>query len=161
MLYLTFSLHLIFFCKFCHNSAMSWSSSWARRVFPQTLVLSRVTPRHFRSQTDPTGVGFPAVDLDLVSSNVYSLPERILLAWLSHVYQEHRQKLWTHKGGEEWWTFTTQLENCFILDDVVLDIYGVYSIEQSSQRPSSSSAIHEYFPNCLIIPLINLADAFL
>lgn len=38
----------------------------------------------------------PEVNPDPSSSNIYSVAERIILAWLNHHYEHYRQKIWAN-----------------------------------------------------------------
>uniref|UniRef100_A0A1I8GWP8 Calponin-homology (CH) domain-containing protein n=1 Tax=Macrostomum lignano TaxID=282301 RepID=A0A1I8GWP8_9PLAT len=68
----------------------------------KTLVLYKVTPRSFKNlrQPDPH-MPLPSISLSPLASNVYTVNERILLAWLNHFYDNYRTKIWTDgdKGG--------------------------------------------------------------
>ena len=69
---------------------------------PQTLVLSKITPRQFRKMPTPyKDVSLPMVDPDPLCSNVYSLGERILLVWLNLHYEQHRQNIWENSTRGE------------------------------------------------------------
>lgn len=61
----------------------------------QTLVLSKVTPRTLKNTPSPDkNISMPEVNPDPGSSNIYSVGERIILAWLNHHYEHYRQKIW-------------------------------------------------------------------
>ena len=63
---------------------------------PQVFVLGRVTPQQFKKISyPPDDSGPPFVNPDPLSSNIYSVGERILLAWFNHHYREQKQKTWT------------------------------------------------------------------
>ena len=36
----------------------------------------------------------PNVDPDPLCSNIYSIPERILLLWMNHIYEQQRSVVW-------------------------------------------------------------------
>ncbi|KAL4233464.1 hypothetical protein ACF0H5_008145 [Mactra antiquata] len=68
----------------------------------KTLVLAKVTPRTLKNTPSPDkNIGMPEVNPDPYSSNIYSVAERIILAWLNHHYEHYRQKVWANceKGG--------------------------------------------------------------
>ncbi|XP_013416633.1 cilia- and flagella-associated protein 47 isoform X1 [Lingula anatina] len=68
----------------------------------KTLVLSRITPRQFRTMQAPDKHhALPTVNPDPLSSNVYCVGERIVLAWLNHCYEQYRHHIWdgSPKGG--------------------------------------------------------------
>ena len=69
---------------------------WSRKPFIfQTLVLARITPRQFKNLPVPDrSVSMPVVNPDPLCSNVYSMGERIVLAWLNHHYEQQRNKIW-------------------------------------------------------------------
>ena len=61
----------------------------------QILILSRVTPQQFKKlQSTDKSVPLPDVNPDPLCSNVYSVGERIILAWINHHYEVQRQKPW-------------------------------------------------------------------
>ena len=62
----------------------------------QTLVFSKITPRQYKTMTSPDpNVPLPVVNSDPLCSNVYSVGERIVLAWLNHCYEEYRRRIWS------------------------------------------------------------------
>ena len=65
-------------------------------------MLGRVSPQQFKKVSFPPGdSGPPFVNADPLSSNIYSVGERILLAWLNHHYKEQKQKTWgTNRKGK-------------------------------------------------------------
>ncbi|XP_077977423.1 cilia- and flagella-associated protein 47-like [Glandiceps talaboti] len=67
----------------------------------KVLLLARVTPRQFRTMPNPGGPPLPAINPDPTCSNVYSMGERILLAWVNHHYEHQRHIIWKDctKGG--------------------------------------------------------------
>nr|XP_039264663.1 cilia- and flagella-associated protein 47-like isoform X2 [Styela clava] len=74
----------------------------------KVLVLSRVTPKHYRSiRSMEEGFSLPTVSSDPLASNVYSVGERIILAWMNHHYERQRHRVWgcfessneSEKGG--------------------------------------------------------------
>lgn len=61
----------------------------------QVFVLGRVTPQQFRKISyPPDDSGPPFLNPDPLASNIYSVGERILLAWLNHHYREQKLKTW-------------------------------------------------------------------
>ena len=73
----------------------------------QTLkvcVLNRITPKLFKSMAVPfsSGATFPDVKSDPLTSNIYSIGERILLAWLNYCYANFKDKIWpvTNNSGQ-------------------------------------------------------------
>ncbi len=59
------------------------------------FVLGRVTPQRFKKISyPPDDSGPPFINPDPLSSNIYSVGERILLAWFNHHYKEQKQKTW-------------------------------------------------------------------
>ena len=61
----------------------------------QTLHLSRITLKQFRSMTTPFPIDkMPTVDPDPLCSNIYSIPERIVLLWMNHMYEQQRRVVW-------------------------------------------------------------------
>ena len=70
----------------------------------QTLHLSKITPRQFKNLPTPyKNSQLPNVDPDPMCSNVYSVPERIVLLWLNHNYEQQRTAVWRDcvKGKEQ------------------------------------------------------------
>ncbi|XP_059154686.1 cilia- and flagella-associated protein 47-like isoform X2 [Physella acuta] len=66
------------------------------------LVLSKVTQKTLKALTTPyKEVSIPLVNPDPLASNIYSVPERILLAWMNHYYETNRAYIWQScpKGG--------------------------------------------------------------
>lgn len=61
----------------------------------QTLCLSKVTPRTLKNMALPDkSVDIPPINPDPLSSNIYSIGERILLSWLNHHYEQYRERIW-------------------------------------------------------------------
>ena len=61
----------------------------------QVLVLAKVTPKTLKSLTNPDkDLTMPTVNPDPLSSNIYSVAERILLAWMNHHYEHYRVAVW-------------------------------------------------------------------
>ena len=67
----------------------------------KTLVLSKITPKQFKSKPSPFDNHIPMADPDPRCSNVYCVGERILLLWLNHSYEHLRHVIWKNckKGG--------------------------------------------------------------
>ncbi|XP_071134806.1 cilia- and flagella-associated protein 47-like isoform X3 [Mytilus edulis] len=68
----------------------------------KTLVLAKVTPRTLKNTSSPDKtLEIPAINPDPLSSNIYSVAERILLSWLNHHYEHYRERIWNNspKGG--------------------------------------------------------------
>ena len=62
----------------------------------QTLMLAKITPRQFKNSPSPySGVPLPDVVADPLCSNIYSIGERIILAWMNQHYEQMRQKVWS------------------------------------------------------------------
>ena len=76
-------------------------------------MLGRVSPQQFKKVSLPPGdSGTPFVNADPLSSNIYSVGERILLAWLNHHYKEQKQKTWgTNRKGK----FLLRFSYCFTI----------------------------------------------
>ena len=67
----------------------------------QVLVLPRVVrqvPAYLRDKVGDLSVGSAGT-----SSNVYSHPERVILAWLNHHYSQQRHTVLGSTG--EWWEY--------------------------------------------------------
>lgn len=63
----------------------------------QCVVLSKVTPRSLKTLVSPDkNVDLPEVNPDPLSSNIYSMGERIILTWLNHHYEHYRERIWTN-----------------------------------------------------------------
>ena len=62
----------------------------------QVLVLNRVTPQQYRKVNLPINYApLPPLNVDPFSSNVYSIGEKIILAWANHHFQQQRDSwLW-------------------------------------------------------------------
>ncbi|XP_035825915.1 cilia- and flagella-associated protein 47 [Aplysia californica] len=68
----------------------------------KVLVLAKVTPKTLKSLTSfDKDLAMPTVNPDPLSSNIYSVAERILLAWMNHHYEHYRAQVWQDcpKGG--------------------------------------------------------------
>jgi len=66
------------------------------------LILSRITPHQFKKLQLPNkSVHLPVVNPDPLTSNVYSVGERILLAWINHHYNIQRNINWPAAIGGE------------------------------------------------------------
>ncbi|KAH9504693.1 Cilia- and flagella-associated protein 47 [Bulinus truncatus] len=68
----------------------------------KVLVLAKVTPKTLKAMSSPyKDVSVPVVNPDPLSSNIYGVPERILLAWMNHSYETYRAQIWQDcaKGG--------------------------------------------------------------
>lgn len=69
----------------------------------KVCVLNRITSKSFRSRPVPYNpdTSFPDVKPDPLISNIYSIGERILLAWLNYCYANYKQKIWENndRGG--------------------------------------------------------------
>ena len=58
-------------------------------------MLAKVTPRQFKNIRIPERTaGISTVDPDPLCSNVYSISERIILLWINHLYEQHRERIW-------------------------------------------------------------------
>jgi len=58
-------------------------------------MLAKITPRQFKNTPSPyCGLPLPNVDADPLCSNVYSIGERVVLAWMNQHYEQMRQKVW-------------------------------------------------------------------
>ena len=65
-------------------------------------MLAKITPRTLKNTPSPDkNINLPEINPDPLGSNIYSVGERIVLAWLNHHYEHHRQKIWQNcsKGG--------------------------------------------------------------
>ncbi|XP_033635373.1 cilia- and flagella-associated protein 47-like isoform X1 [Asterias rubens] len=61
----------------------------------KALVLARVTPRQFKTlSSSGSSTSLPSINPDPLCSNIYSVGERILVAWLNHHYEQQRHKIW-------------------------------------------------------------------
>ena len=81
-------------------SKQSWLNVLLQIV--KTLILSRVTPRTLKTQPKPDkSLHVPSINPDPTASNLYSVPERVLLTWLNFYYEQYRRKLWesSPRGG--------------------------------------------------------------
>lgn len=66
------------------------------------MILSRITPHQFKKLQLPNkSVHLPDVNPDPLTSNVYSVGERILLAWINHHYNIQRNINWPAAIGGE------------------------------------------------------------
>ncbi|CAG5120335.1 unnamed protein product, partial [Candidula unifasciata] len=68
----------------------------------KVLVLARVTPKTLKALSIPDrDIVMPVVTPDPLSSNIYSVSERILLAWMNYHYEYNRELIWkkSPKGG--------------------------------------------------------------
>ncbi|BFZ09423.1 hypothetical protein BsWGS_12463 [Bradybaena similaris] len=68
----------------------------------KVLVLSKVTPKTLKALSMPDkDIIMPTVNPNPLSSNIYSVSERILLAWMNYHYETHRHIIWENcpKGG--------------------------------------------------------------
>ena len=68
----------------------------------QTLVLAKITPRTLKNLPSPDkNIDLPDINPNPLSSNIYCVGERIILVWLNHHYEHHRQNIWQNcsKGG--------------------------------------------------------------
>lgn len=64
--------------------------------FLQTLILAKVTPRSLKNTPSPDkNIDLPSINQDPLSSNIYSVGERIILSWLNHHYETYRERIWT------------------------------------------------------------------
>ncbi|CAH1800026.1 unnamed protein product [Owenia fusiformis] len=66
------------------------------------LVMGRITPRQLKNMPNPNkNIEMPTVNPDPLCSNIYSVGERIILAWLNHHYEQQRYNIWQNcsKGG--------------------------------------------------------------
>ncbi|XP_055888207.1 cilia and flagella-associated protein 47-like isoform X1 [Biomphalaria glabrata] len=68
----------------------------------KVLVLAKVTPKTLKALSTPyKDISMPIVNPDPLASNIYGVPERILLAWMNHYYETYRAQIWQDctKGG--------------------------------------------------------------
>ncbi|KAK3775916.1 hypothetical protein RRG08_017206 [Elysia crispata] len=68
----------------------------------KVLVLAKVTPKTLKALSNPDqDIVMPAVNPDPLSSNIYCVGERILLAWMNYHYESYRKEIWQEcpKGG--------------------------------------------------------------
>ena len=64
-------------------------------IFLQVFVLAKLTPSNYKNLTLPENYPpLPTFNPNPFCSNVYSISERILLAWLNHHYEQQRLKCW-------------------------------------------------------------------
>ena len=70
----------------------------------QVVILSRITPHQYKKLQIPNkNAPLPDVNPDPLTSNVYSVGERILLAWINHHYNMQRKISWPEAiGGEKY-----------------------------------------------------------
>lgn len=74
-------------------SAQAWTHILCQLI--KVLILSRITPHQFKKLQLPNkSVHLPDVNPDPLTSNVYSVGERILLAWINHHYNIQRNINW-------------------------------------------------------------------
>ncbi|PFX34680.1 Calponin-likey domain-containing protein 2 [Stylophora pistillata] len=80
-------------------STQAWTYILSQLV--KVLILSRITPHQFRKLQFPNKViPLPEVNPDPLTSNVYSVGERILLAWINHHYNVQRNTSWPVAIGD-------------------------------------------------------------
>lgn len=95
----------------------------------KVLVLAKVTPRAYKYVPVPSKEDeLPHVSPDPLSSNVYSIGERHLLAWLNHYYNRYRTTVWQgcRKGGvpSSRWVVNFDLD---LMDGLVLGaVFGAH-----------------------------------
>ncbi|XP_076799523.1 cilia- and flagella-associated protein 47-like isoform X2 [Clavelina lepadiformis] len=64
----------------------------------KVLVLSRITPSQYNKMKPiHKGVSMPKINVNPLVSNVYSVGERIVLAWLNHHYGQQRHIVWGNR----------------------------------------------------------------
>ncbi|XP_052708553.1 cilia and flagella-associated protein 47-like isoform X1 [Crassostrea angulata] len=81
-------------------SKRSWTDVLLQLL--KTLILAKVTPRSLKNTPSPDkNIDLPSINQDPLSSNIYSVGERIILSWLNHHYETYRERIWTgcSKGG--------------------------------------------------------------
>ena len=61
----------------------------------------------------PDDSGPPFVNPDPLSSNIYSVGERILLAWFNHHYKEQKQKTWAINSKVLFCTIADAFKHCW------------------------------------------------
>ena len=60
-------------------------------------MLSRITPRQLKSSRLPDrDLPSPDVNVDPLCSNIYSVSERIVLAWMNDMYSNYKEKVWAN-----------------------------------------------------------------
>lgn len=69
----------------------------------KTLILGRVTPKSFKNLPLPESLNepFPEIKSDPLTSNIYSIGERILLTWLNHCYASFKDKIWVSDDSSQ------------------------------------------------------------
>lgn len=70
--------------------------------YDQVFVLAKITPSSYKKMSLPMDYPpLPVFNPNPFCSNVYSIGERILLAWLNHHYEQQRSKCWKqqHKNS--------------------------------------------------------------
>ena len=61
----------------------------------QVLVIAMVTSKTMKTMSSgDDDLVMPTVNPDPLSSNIYSVAERILLAWMNHNYEHFRVAIW-------------------------------------------------------------------
>ncbi|XP_070190234.1 cilia and flagella-associated protein 47-like isoform X3 [Littorina saxatilis] len=87
----------------------------------KTLILAKVTPRAYKTLPVAKDEDLPPVSPDPLASNIYSIGERHLLAWLNHYYNTSRNSVWQNgkKGGvpSPRWVVNFELD---LMDGLVL-----------------------------------------
>jgi len=81
-----------------HSCAMGDTTCSRESVLcAQTLMLAKITPRQFKNSPSPypASVPLPDVVADPLCSNIYSISERIILAWMNQHYEQMRHKVWS------------------------------------------------------------------
>lgn len=79
--------------QFETSSTQAWTHILLQLV--KVLILSRITPHQFKKLQFPNkNIPLPEVNPDPLTSNVYSVGERILLAWINHHYNVQRNISW-------------------------------------------------------------------
>lgn len=74
-------------------SAHAWTHILSQLV--KVLILSRITPHQYKKIQIPNkSAPLPEVNPDPLTSNVYGVGERILLAWINHHYNLQRNGSW-------------------------------------------------------------------
>ncbi|XP_057307230.1 cilia and flagella-associated protein 47-like isoform X2 [Hydractinia symbiolongicarpus] len=113
--------------KFEMLSRKAWTDLLLQII--KVLVLARVTPSSFKKMVLPSGYpSLPVFNPDPLCSNVYSVNERIVLAWLNHHYEQQRVRCWrrtfnVHEPASRW---IVNFDNDFVDGLVLASLLSAY-----------------------------------
>ena len=64
------------------------------------MVMARITPRQFKvSRLPDRDLPAPDVNVDPLCSNIYSVSERVVLAWMNHLFTSYKDRIW-HRNSK-------------------------------------------------------------